>query len=47
MQDTNYVIEMSPKEKEYEFLRSAKSRPKRENYDVGIDRLRMYFDAKT
>ena len=46
MQDILEVIEMFPKEKYYEVLRSAKSIPKRENTGTGIDQFVMYFDGK-
>ena len=38
---------MFPEEKDGEVLRSAESRPKRENVCAGIDRLVMSFDGKT
>ena len=45
MQEINEVIEMFPSEKDGEVLRSAESRPKRENAGAGIDRLLMYLDG--
>ena len=37
IQDINQVIEMFPEDKDNEVLRSAESRPKKENSGAGID----------
>ena len=43
MQDINEVIEIFPEEKDDEILRSAKNRPKKKYFGIGIDRLVMFL----
>ena len=47
LKDRNDVIKMFPEEKDDGVLRSAESRPKRENSGAGIDQLVLTFDGKT
>ena len=47
MHDIIEVIAIFPEEKYDGFLRSAASRPRRENTNAGIDRLVMSFNGKT